>query len=219
MKDLIDLSYYEILEVGREATPLEIRQAYSEALAVYNEDSIVTYSLFSVDQRREILAAIEKAYTVLSDRKKRLEYDQRFLDPASQASSEGVSQVECKPIGPVRSKAKPDADVRQTLKALAQTASVKRVIDAIEGSDQISGRQLAELRQALGLDYPHVYELIRMSTAVITALENDDAPALPCGVYLKGFLKAYAEVLQLDPERLVNAYLKNLNQQASLSSA
>jgi hypothetical protein len=210
MKDLNDLNYYEILEVDREATSLEIRQAYSEALAVYNEDSIVTYSLFSVDQRRGILAAIEEAYTVLSDKKTRMEYDQKQFGQASRASETDASNAERPPLPKAPAQAHPDDIIRQRVKALAQTVSVKQQIETIKAGDQISGRQLAELREALGLDHQQVYRLIRMSSTVIKAIEKDDVAALPQGIYLKGFLKAYAEILQLDPGQVIEAYLKNV---------
>jgi DnaJ-class molecular chaperone len=44
MKKFEDLSYYEILEIPVEASSYEIREAYKEALSIYTEDSLTTYS-------------------------------------------------------------------------------------------------------------------------------------------------------------------------------
>ena len=54
MKKFEDLSYYEILEIPVGASSYEIREAYKEALSIYNEDSLTTYSLFTDDERDEI---------------------------------------------------------------------------------------------------------------------------------------------------------------------
>jgi DnaJ-class molecular chaperone len=48
MKSLEKLNYYEMLEVPVNASYFEIRQAYKEALSIYNEDSLVTYTLLTV---------------------------------------------------------------------------------------------------------------------------------------------------------------------------
>jgi len=45
----------------------------------------------------------------------------------------------------------------------------------------------------------------------LEAIENDDFGTLPPTVYLKNFLKAYAELFEADPKRIIDGYMKNLN--------
>jgi len=47
MKNFEELDYYEILNIPVDASPFEISRAYKNALEVYGESSLLTYSLFS----------------------------------------------------------------------------------------------------------------------------------------------------------------------------
>ena len=58
MKRFEDLNYYQILEIPVRASSFEIREAYRDALSIYNEDSLTTYSLFTDDERDKILKKI-----------------------------------------------------------------------------------------------------------------------------------------------------------------
>lgn len=75
MKNFTKLNYYELLEVAIDASPFEIRRGYRKALELYNEKSLLTYSLFSQAERVEIFKEIEVAYNTLIDGSKRTAYD------------------------------------------------------------------------------------------------------------------------------------------------
>ena len=75
MKSLEKFNHYEILEIPCNASPFEVRQAYKEALTTYGEDSLVTYSFFTNEQRDEVLRRIEEAFFTLIDEDKRASYD------------------------------------------------------------------------------------------------------------------------------------------------
>ena len=79
MKNLDELNYYEILQIPISASIAEINQAYDDALSMYSEDSLVTYTLFPVDDRDALLLYIEKAYSTLIDKNKRAAYDRELL--------------------------------------------------------------------------------------------------------------------------------------------
>ena len=55
---------------------------------------------------------------------------------------------------------------------------------------------MKEKRISLG----DIFEASRVSVATLEAIEKEDGDGLPADVYLKGFLKSYAECLGLDPE-------------------
>ena len=80
MTNFEGLNYYEILDIPIDASSFEIQRAYRNALELYSEGSLLTYSLFSDRERANILKKIEKAYNTLSDRTKRVAYDASLVD-------------------------------------------------------------------------------------------------------------------------------------------
>jgi hypothetical protein len=83
MNKFEELNYYEILEMPVNASSFEIRRAYRNALEVYSDHSLLTYSLFSVEERVNILKKLEDAYHTLIDRTKRTAYDASLSDKSS----------------------------------------------------------------------------------------------------------------------------------------
>jgi len=75
MRNFEELNFYEMLEIPVDASPFKIRRAYTNALEVYGRESLLTYSLFSEEERVSILKRIEDAYNTLSDKTKRAAYD------------------------------------------------------------------------------------------------------------------------------------------------
>ena len=80
MKKLGDLTFYELLDVASDASPFEIHHAYKEMFQLYHEDSLASYSFFSKEEREEILAKLNEAYSTLMDEKKRSQYDQLLIE-------------------------------------------------------------------------------------------------------------------------------------------
>ena len=83
MNKFEELNYYEILEMPVNASSFEIRRAYRNALEVYSDHSLLTYSLFSVEERVNILKKLEDAYHTLIDRTRRTAYDASLSDKSS----------------------------------------------------------------------------------------------------------------------------------------
>jgi DnaJ-class molecular chaperone len=75
MKNFDGLNYYEILKIPANSPSFEIKRAYEDALSIYNENSLVTYSLFSNKERDNILKTLKEAFLMLTDENKRAEYD------------------------------------------------------------------------------------------------------------------------------------------------
>lgn len=69
-----------------------------------------------------------------------------------------------------------------------------------------AGKMLAEARTRLGLSVVEVARQLRLSSRQIEALEADDHASLPGKTFLRGFLRNYARLLQLDPEPLLALY-------------
>jgi DnaJ-class molecular chaperone len=75
MRNFEELNFYEILEISMDASSFKIERAYKNALEIYGKDSLLTYTLFSDEERVDILKRIENAYNTLIDKAKRRAYD------------------------------------------------------------------------------------------------------------------------------------------------
>lgn len=69
-------NYYEVLEVQEDAPTHEVHKAYQRAKSTYSSDNPALYSMFSVDEARELLRLIEEAYAVLGNPGLRKTYDE-----------------------------------------------------------------------------------------------------------------------------------------------
>ena len=67
------------------------------------------------------------------------------------------------------------------------------------------GRTLRETRQHLGLSVADVANQIKFAPRQIEALEADDFQHLPEAAFLRGFIRSYAKILQLDAQALLAA--------------
>jgi cytoskeletal protein RodZ len=78
-------------------------------------------------------------------------------------------------------------------------------------SDQITGKDLKNLRESLGIELEEIFQATKISPTTLVAIEKDDKVNLPPKIYLISFLKSYAEALQLDPKQVVDGYIRNIS--------
>ncbi|MEQ9488760.1 MAG: DUF4115 domain-containing protein [Alphaproteobacteria bacterium] len=81
------------------------------------------------------------------------------------------------------------------------TPGLRKVVD-----NQSVGEILLNGRLAMGEDLAQVAEGLKIRRAFIEALENDDFGALPGTAYGIGFVRAYADYLDLDSKEVVELY-------------
>lgn len=209
MKNYTTQNYYELLEVSPDATSEEITKAYQNAQEAFNEDSVAIYSLFdSQEDRTALLTRIQDAYRTLSNGRTRREYDrqlaedgfvpdQRHLEPVAQPEEEepvmmARPKVEHAPLAPL------SRDEGQPLE--------------VEEGVPLYGRDLVALRESRSISLEKIAERTRVNAEILSALESDDHSRLPAMVYVKGFLKAYARALKVNPEILSQAYLVGMEE-------
>ncbi|MBW2572179.1 MAG: helix-turn-helix domain-containing protein [Deltaproteobacteria bacterium] len=210
MKYFDGLNYYEILKIPEKSSFLEIKQAYKDAVSIYGEDSLVTYSLFSTDEREKILKIIEEAFFTLIDGKKRAAYDRMLVDSGQSDTTFISDQSQSEPVFHPGKAANDDplaADATKT----NQTDEEKQLSDEILSKSSVSGNDLKKLREALGVEIHEIHSLTRISVSVLNAIEENRLESLPPDVYLRNFLKLFAEVLQIDPMKIVDGYFKHIS--------
>jgi len=193
MKWTEEQTYYEILEVNPTATVKEIQIAYEHAKETFHSDSLAVYSLFSEEEINEIQAAIEEAYRVLMDEALRKRYDQsHFQMPGGQkwekpAEGQGVSWEKKSSL--------PFTDLS---------------IDA--GEEIYRGKTLRQMRERIGVDLKSISAETKISMKILEWIEDEALEKLPALVYLKGFLRGYAQSLGLDPQKVIEGYLQFLSE-------
>lgn len=69
-----------------------------------------------------------------------------------------------------------------------------------------AGAMLAEARARLGLELEAVAQQLKIGVKQVAALELDDYGKLPGPLFVRGFLRNYARLLQIDPALLLDAY-------------
>lgn len=74
-----------------------------------------------------------------------------------------------------------------------------------QGSTSLAppGAQLAAQREAMGLSVEHISDQLKLAPRQVVALEAGDYASLPNMAVVRGFVRAYAKVVKLDPAPLV----------------
>jgi flagellar biosynthesis protein FlhG len=191
MKAIKDQTYYEILEVSPGATSKEIQKAYERAKETFHADSMAIYSLYSEKELEEIDEAVEEAYRILMDESSRRSYDQTHPRTLGERPPEKPSEAQV---------ASREKRVPLSFTDLSFHAEMKHY----------RGSELKQLRERMGLELQAVSKQTKISLKILESLEEESFDKLPALVYLKGFLKSYAQCLGLDPQKVVEGYLESM---------
>ena len=193
MKRIEEQTYYEILEVAPDATSREIQQAYEHAKETYQNDSVAVYSLFSEKEMEKIQALIEEAHRVLMDETSRRNYDQTHVSSLNLKWPKSEKLPET-PESPMEKKTYlPFSEISVDL-----------------GEGPYRGKMLKQIREKMGVDLKTISMETRISLKILEWIEEENVEQLPAQVYLKGFLKGYAQCLGLDPKKVIDDYLNSL---------
>jgi len=193
MKWIKQQTYYEILEVSPTATIKEIQLAYDQAKETFHLDSLAVYSLFSEEEIHEIQAAIEEAYRVLMDEALRKRYDQSHFQTPEGPEWEKPSEIQGIPWE------------KKTALSFTELST--------DGRDGIyRGQTLRQVREKMGVDLKTISVETKINMKILEWIEEEALDKLPALVYLKGFLRGYAQSLGLDPQKVIEGYMQFLNE-------
>ena len=85
-----------------------------------------------------------------------------------------------------------------------------------ETTDNISlGSLLRKAREERHIELDEIFEVTRIRRHNLEALENEEWSKLPSQIFVKGFLRSYAEFLGLDKETIIHHYLRTSSFQKS----
>ena len=211
MKRLMEQNFYELLGIEFDVSSFEISRAYKENYQLYHEDSLVSYSLFSREEREKILARLDEAYATLIDEKKRSGYDQSLIECG--ILKEGMkSQDGRKTIGLISdSKVSTNNTILAIRNELKAMVSSNPVIQEILTHDALWGKDLKRIRDELGVSLEIIREMTKVRMTFLRAIEEDEYEKVPSRMFLKSYVKVYAQSIGLDGDFVASRYLNKIS--------
>lgn len=212
MKPYPKQTHYKILDIPTDASPSEINHAYRNAFELYQDDSMAAYSFFPDSERKEILERLEEAYLTLINPESRSFYDRSLME-VGVMEEENRYQDHAKrvmPIFDIRRKKTHYPWLSKVPVVDQSRASENPSIQDILQKDRLTGQDLKRIRTTLGLTLAQIFLQTRIAIGVLEAIEDDRFDHLPPAVYLKSFLKLYAQCLTIDADTVVQAYMKHM---------
>ncbi len=100
--------------------------------------------------------------------------------------------------------------ITDELKALTTSNSV---IQEILSYEVLSGKDLKRIRKELGISLEVIGEITKIRPIFLRAIEDDAFDIAPSRMFLKSYLKAYAQCIGLDANIVANRYLKRIDEQ------
>jgi len=211
MKAFEAQNYYQLLKIPMDADLITIKRAYREALSIYGEEALATYSLFPEEQRTQLLQTIETAFHTLIDTHRRTVYDQMLRDSGQvHEAHDPMRTIRTSDASSSRIATCDPQDLRSRVKEKYSDEKIRSMADQIIAKDQISGLELKCLREELGVEISEIFKEMRIPKSTLNHIEADEYASLPVEVYLKSFLKSYAQILQVDSQRVIEGYFRRI---------
>jgi curved DNA-binding protein CbpA len=224
IKKIEDLNYYELLEVGPQATSQEIHKAYERIRRVYEPNSMALYSLFSPEETEIITRRIEEAYRTLAYEDNRKRYDALLREreempdlplfapePSYRAHrTEPVRQSSPFPSSVTQSPENrlPDSQESPNQQSTPQNNVREPITPVSQFIADFTGPVIKMLREQHGLTLRDIANMTKIGTRYLEFIEDELYTKLPARAYVRGFLMLYAKALGCEPQRMAGDYLK-----------
>ena len=210
MKRLTEQNYYTLLGISPEATFEEVRSAYDQAMGIYSADSIATYSLLTREERERMLSRLVDAYKTLTNSQLRKEYNS-FLVEKGELSPQEMGLSSLGDSDTAKGKLR-DVSVESLVQREERTENENQPsgdnLDLPDNLTSVTGRDLKMLRIAGDISLEEVYRKTNIPKKTVEDIEEENFENLPALVYLKGFLKTYAKVLNINEDQMVDGYIE-----------
>ena len=210
MKRLTEQNYYTLLGISPEATFEEVRSAYDQAMSIYSADSIATYSLLTREERERMLSRLVDAYKTLTNSQLRKEYNS-FLVEKGELSPQEMGLSSLGDSDTAKGKLR-DVSVESLVQREERTENENQPsgdnLDLPDNLTSVTGRDLKMLRIAGDISLEEVYRKTNIPKKTVEDIEEENFENLPALVYLKGFLKTYAKILNINEDQMVDRYIE-----------
>ncbi len=210
MKRLTEQNYYILLGISPEATFEEVRSAYDQAMGIYSADSIATYSLLTREERERMLSRLVDAYKTLTNSQLRKEYNS-FLVEKGELSPQEMGLSSPGDSDTAKGKLR-DVSVESLVQREERTENENQPsgdnLDLPDNLTSVTGRDIKMLRIAGDISLEEIYRKTNIPKKTVEDIEEENFENLPALVYLKGFLKTYAKVLNINEDQMVDGYIE-----------
>jgi DnaJ-class molecular chaperone len=210
MKRLTEQNYYTLLGIPPKASFGEVQSAYDQALSIYSTDSIATYSLFTQQERERILSSLVDAYKTLTDSQLRREYN-HFLIERGELSPQDIGYSSLKNSNITKGKLKEvsiESLIQKEKDTEIENQPSESNLDLFDSQTSVTGKSIKIVRAAREISLEEIYRKTNIPKKTLEDIEEEHFEKLPALVYLKGFLKAYAKILNVNQTQMVNGYMK-----------
>ena len=203
------LSMAEKIGINPDLEDRKIRQQTRRLWETYRRENLTQVIFSSAERRNEITEALKRLYKdVLSssttERSKNVAAESSSGPPVEQ-SADAVS--ESAGDQPTQQAQEPsESEDKPPQNAQTDTSGWKDLEDV----DDLPGSEVVEKRQAMQLSRHDLSVQTQIGMEFIEAIENTEVDKLPRKVYLKGYLRKLAKVLNLDEDAFVSNYLSQI---------
>ncbi len=209
-KKIAELDYYDILNLGPDASSKEVESAYILAVATYHEDSLASYGVLSLEERRLMLERIEEAFQTLADPSKRKTYDAALLPSRPEFQQRAYFRKSTKKLE-IEDASEEEKILDRFKFLLLHFRRLKwgsKREDKKNGKDRLAqesgsyyyGEFLKKIREKRGIALEQVASDCNISQDYLKALEEEDYDALPNGKDRSRLVNLYAKFLGLNPD-------------------
>jgi len=212
-KTVRELNYYERLCLPFDASTREVENAYVSLTTLYSSSSLACFGALCETERIWMVRAIAEANETLRIPERRDRYDREYMKgddadtrkrlmaaaPSQRARLIALAQLPAAttPARSVTTQEKGERGVsREQSEELSQTTVV-------------TGAHLRNIRTAKGESLENIAAITKIKVAYLDAIEEDDHERLPAPVFIKGFIKSYAQALGLNPAEIADKYMAN----------
>lgn len=230
-------NYYELLNVKRDASKIEIREAYLRLKNSLQSNQNAFYSLEGDVSVDDYVTDLEKAFSTLENDQLRKAYDQRLArtlgaevakpqvplakneslnldDPFADFMTTKVTETSTQVKIPETQRVEPpQADSRAHSVHLPSCTEIEeKSLEILSDEQQFgTGNALTNLRELHGKTIDDIFKTIRIGPDLLEALEKENTAALPNIVYVKGFLANYLRHLNIKScKAFVDRYVERL---------
>jgi DnaJ-class molecular chaperone len=210
MKKLTEQDYYNLLDISPKASFGEVRSAYDQAISIYTTDSIATYTLFTEQEREVILSRLAEAYKTLTNSQLRKEYDHLLIERGERSpqemgflSSEDSNEASGKLL-----EVSVESLTQKQREAKDEALPSNTNLSLFDSQISVTGKIIKAIRTTQEISLEEIFKQTNISRETLEDIEEERFEKLPALVYLKGFLKAYAKILQVNQVEMVDGYVK-----------
>lgn len=210
MKRLTEQDYYSLLDISPKASFEEVRSAYDQAMSIYSTDSISTYTLFTQKEKELILSRLAEAYKTLTNNQLRKEYNHFLIERGELFPQEiGFSSMEDSNIAKGKLlEVSVESLTQKQQKVKDERVPSSKNLTLFDSQISVTGKSIKIIRTSKEMSLEEIFKQTNISRETLEHIEEERFEKLPALVYLKGFLKAYAKILQVNQTEMVDGYVK-----------